>query len=498
VGKHTDVWKGLAKVAPVGLERVSITASPVFAPCEVEWDRFTVITGNHGAGKTYLLRALVASFPDRPRLGPSGPPFERHLYPYSAPDDGRADSMTGQHVVYHRANGTTTSWEVDLGRSLPERLSGYTWLPESRPPYGEYVDAVTAFDTDYYWALSSDPDNDEDRKHTEGPFSYSAKEIRALRTITGRHYDELRWYSYEADTDMIVPRPEGVVDGRVVTAARMSRGELWVHFLLYVLRAAGSGSTVVIDEPETYLSPVGHAALLDELAACTLSYGVQTIVATHSTAMIARTPPTMLRVLAPGPDGVRVIHPATTEAALQALGHRTPVGGVIFVEDKVAKRVVTTALARLDRSLADQVDVIDAKGASEALAGARVLSRSRTLRACALLDGDQRRNIEPGQQFPIAVLPGESPDDELLRCARADPVALAELLGRPADDVILSLDRVRFVPHQYWWTGAAGLLGVDDDALIGGLVLLWLRNSEVEDEMRRVFAGIRQAWTQSP
>ncbi|WP_425297296.1 hypothetical protein [Nocardia abscessus] len=51
----------------------------------------------------------------------------------------------------------------------------------------------------------------------------------------------------------------------------MSRGELWVHFLLYVFRTARPGSTLFIDEPETYLSPVGHVALFDELARSTLA-----------------------------------------------------------------------------------------------------------------------------------------------------------------------------------------------------------------------------------
>ncbi len=78
--------------------------------------------------------------------------------------------------------------------------------------------------------------------------------------------------------------------------------------------------------------------------------------------MIARTPASMLRVLTPGLDGVRVIQPATTEAALRTLGHRTPLSGVVFLEDMLARRMVTAALARLDRSLAERVDVVDAGG----------------------------------------------------------------------------------------------------------------------------------------
>ncbi|SEF32442.1 AAA domain-containing protein, putative AbiEii toxin, Type IV TA system [Amycolatopsis pretoriensis] len=490
MGERKDVWKRLEQAKPTGLERLSIAASPVFAPGDLEWDRFTVVTGNHGAGKSYLLRTLTAAFPERPKLKPTGPPYEV--------DSLRAEAMTGRYVLHHRARGATT-WEADLGKPSEERLSGSVLTQESPLPFGEYLDAGSAFETDYYWAFDSSSYFDEEtKKHlTEGPFPFSAEEARALRAITGRHYDELRWYSFQAEEGLFVPLPEGVIDGQVVTAARMSRGELWVHFLLYHLRRAPAGSTIVIDEPETYLSPIGHVALIDELARRTLAHGVQTIIATHSTAMISRVPPAMLRVLTPGPDGTRVIRPVSTGAALHTVGHRIPVSGVIFVEDEVAKRMVTAALARLDRTLAEQVDVVAAKGAGEALAGARVLNRSRTLRVCALLDGDQRGNLGTGHDFPVAVLPGESPDDELLRRVRADPRALAELLDQCVDDVVLSLDRARFVPHQFWWTGAARLLGVDEDVLIGHVVRIWLRDSEVQQELRLVFADLRERWSRA-
>ncbi|MBF6468804.1 AAA family ATPase [Nocardia beijingensis] len=486
------VWRRLSEAGPVGLERVSIAVSPVFGPGDVEWDRFTVVTGNHGAGKTYLLRALVASFPDRPHLGPSGPPFERYSKLHPNGYDEHIDGITGQHVVYHRTEGAVTTWKVDLDQPPPGTLSCFQWPYEVPPPYGEYTDAVTAFENDYYWALSR---WEEAAGHTEGPFSFTAAEVRLLRDITGRHYDEVRWYTYEAGKGFVVPIPEGVADGRIVPAERMSRGELWVHFLLYVLRTARPGSTLFIDEPETYLSPVGHVALFDELARSTLARGVQTVVATHSTAMIARTPASMLRVLTPGPDGVRVIRPATTEAALRTLGHRTPLGSVVFVEDVLARRMVIAALARLDRSLAEQVDVVDAGGRDEALAGARVLSRSQGLRVCVLLDGDQREAVIGERGFLVDFLPGQVPDEELLRRVRADPGALSDLLGQSAEDVILALDRTRFANHQFWFSAVAAYLGVDEHVLVGLLIGLWLRDGEIQDGFRRVFARVRAAWS---
>ncbi|WP_280248948.1 hypothetical protein [Nocardia abscessus] len=137
---RAKVWRRLPEAGPVGLERVSIAISPVFAPGDVEWDRFTVVTGNHGAGKTYLLRALVASFPDRPHLDPSGPPFERYSKLHPNGCDEHIDGITGQHVVYHRAEGTVTTWKVDLDQPPPGTLSSYQWPYDTPLPYGEYTE----------------------------------------------------------------------------------------------------------------------------------------------------------------------------------------------------------------------------------------------------------------------------------------------------------------------------------------------------------------------
>lgn len=490
------IWRRLAEADSVGLEGVSITTSPVFLPGEVELGQFTVVTGSHGAGKSFLLRALAASFPERTSLAPSGPPFERY---YSTPD--YTDVISGRHRIRYRSEDNRRAmWEVDLDQAPPARFSGYTWQHESPPPFAEYTDALTAFDTDYFWTLGKQRSPHEqtvieEQKHTVGPFRYTAAEARVLRNITGRHYDDLRWYSYEAEIDLFVPRPEGIVGGQIVSADQMSRGELWVHLLLYMVRTARPGTTLFIDEPETHLSPVGHTALLDELARSTLARGVQTVIATHSTAMIARTPASMLRVLTPGPDGVRVIRPATTEAVLRTLGHRTSLSGVVFVEDALARRMVTAALARLDRSLGEKVDVVDAGGRDEALAGARILARSQALRVCVLLDGDQRGSAIRDRGFPVNFLPGRVPDEELLRQARADPTALGDLLGQSVNDINLAMDHVRFTSHQFWFSGAALHLGIDENTLVGHLIGLWLQNSGVEKEFRLLFAHVREEWS---
>lgn len=56
------VWNRICDVGGL-VERMDITSSPVLAQGSVSFRRLTALTGVHGAGKSYLLSALVEGLP---------------------------------------------------------------------------------------------------------------------------------------------------------------------------------------------------------------------------------------------------------------------------------------------------------------------------------------------------------------------------------------------------------------------------------------------------
>jgi len=254
-------------------------------------------------------------------------------------------------------------------------------------------------------------------------------DIGLLPVALGRRYESFTWQDVPLGADVFTPHFEARQSGRLVTNETMSVGELWVHYCLWRLRTADADCIVVIDEPETFLSPAGHAAFLDEIARLTLASEAQTIIATHSAGMIMRTPEHLLRELIPNPAGTRVRQHARSVDILRHLGHEPELTGIVLVEDDLAKRTVAAILARLDPPLARQVDIIDSDGKDNALSAGRVLERSARLGVCVVLDGDQRRADIKDCRADVAYLPGGQPEESILAPVQADLSLLAKMLG---------------------------------------------------------------------
>jgi predicted ATPase len=484
--RRLRVWERLEQVADYGINNLTVEYSPVLAPQDVCLGQLTVLTGTHGVGKSYLLRSIAALLP-RGYGHPMGPPF----FNRSGPDVG---TLKGRYTASYLNKQTSHSWSVDL-EHLNREGEPFGELGDEAP-WTRYVEPSLMF-LEYsilFQSYASFVKNDSSRA-LDPP---RREELEYLRDILGRRYETFAWREIDTEPGINsdaywLPHIEATVDGRTITSAQMSSGELWVHYVLWSLRNAGPEQVVLIDEPESFLSPAGHRPFLDEIARLTLATKAQTIVATHSAAMIARAPASMIRVLTPGPAGARIVRPISPSSALRMLGHDPGLAGVVLVEDALARSIMQAFLARIDNQLAHRVDIIDSGGKDKALAAARVLARSSKLGVCVVLDGDQRAASigEPG--ICVNYLPGNEPDNALMASIVASPSRLAERIAVNPDDVVMALDALRFQPHQYWFSQLASSLGLSEGDLVSHLIHLWLEDDAVHAEAAQIIRSIGEA-----
>lgn len=405
VDARAKVWHQLKHAAPQGIEQVTIRSSPVLASATVDLNRLTVIAGTHGVGKSYLLRTLDAAIPWGYSY-PTGPPFNR--FDRLGETKGRVE---GKYMIsYHTKSGKRFKFLADFDRTEPLDARDLERLSEHEP-WSVYIDPSAAF-ADY--AMYFQEAANISAVGLGEPDTLRRAETDSLRRILGREYHRLTWRSMVLHDDEIAPHMEAAVEAGTVTNHTMSTSELWVHYCLWRLRLADSDATVFIDEPEAFLSPASHGAFLDEIARLTLAKGCQTIVATHSASMIARTPPEMLRCLIRTSTGTQVIQPTAVSQVMRVLGHTAPIAGVVVVEDEFARTVVTAVLSRLDPTVAHQIDLVCAGGVSGVLTVANALATSRRLRVCAVLDGDQHDRGLNTDDTPVAYLPGNTPEESVL------------------------------------------------------------------------------------
>ena len=487
--RRVRVWERLQQVPSYGISHVTVESSPVLAQQDVHFGQLTVVTGTHGVGKSYLLRSIAALLP-RGYGFPMGPPF------FSG-DGSNKGVLNGKFTATYLDGQTLHPWTLDLGRAnrdaLPE--APLSDLGE-QAPWTRYVEPSLMFSE--YSMLFQGYDSNLESFPSRPLMPPSRPELEYLRDVLGRRYETFEWREINTEPSVDdghywVPHVEATVDGRVITSAQMSSGELWVHYVLWSLRTAGPEQIILIDEPEAFLSPAGHRPFLDEIARLTLASKAQTIVATHSAAMIDRTPASMIRVLAPSTAGVQIVRPSSSISALRMLGQYPELAGIVLVEDDLARRIVQAMLSRSDNYLAQRVDIVDCGGKDKALATARVMARSTRLAVCVVLDGDQRDANVDHTGLRIAYLPGDEPDNAILTSVRTAPGRLAERASLNADDVAMALDGLRFHPHQYWFSKLAESLGLSHEILVSHLIYLWFQDDAVNADAMEIVRKIGEA-----
>jgi hypothetical protein len=154
--------------------------------------------------------------------------------------------------------------------------------------------------------------------------------------------------------------------------------------------------------PESYLSPRGHIAFLDEIARRTLAGGFQTVIATHSEGMIRRLPADLLRLTVRGPNGVQIRDKVSHDEVMVALGYEQSVKYLALVEDSLGEEILRMALAFFVSDHGRSWDIVRCGGTGEARKTLAILSTMKRLVAVLVLDGDQRSNSEEADVYFFA------------------------------------------------------------------------------------------------
>ncbi|NDL61144.1 ATP-binding protein [Phytoactinopolyspora mesophila] len=308
--------------------------------------------------------------------------------------------------------------------------------------------------------------------------------VDALSRILGHRYE---WVE-EGDIAVgmaadLFPHVRCAHDGAAIDIWQMSAAERWVHYVLWCLRSAGPTEVVLIDEPESCLATPGHAAFLDEIARITYAVGCQTVIATHSEAMIRRVAPECQRLVTRGANGGKITNVTSAERVLSALSLEPHhVQAVVYVEDDMASRILDAIIRRFASHAAAQFDVVSSGGSDEAAHAFRVTRRSRRLVSMCVLDGDLRTKNEYAD---CLFLPGGSPEEELVSALAQDPERAAEYLETDVQTLLVAVDKSRFAVHQRVFDVIRTSLGWRGPGLvIDRCIDVWLANGQVAEEAR--------------
>jgi predicted ATPase len=287
------------------------------------------------------------------------------------------------------------------------------------------------------------------------PIRLSERDTLALSFILNKQYDhvdiyEIDDYQEEDLFSVAVVSESGVsYDSRT-----MSLGEMSVFTIFWALNHAEKGSLVLLEEPETYLSPVSQGALMDYIASVCVQKQITLIFTTHSPQMFARLTSDQVRFAYRTPNGATLAPIEQFEEMRRAVGLIPPIDRILLVEDRVAREFTRNLLRKLDHASLLRSEVIDVGGAGEITRiCAGFPERISAFKFVGLYDGDSHGALAADRiTWPAVFLPGNLPLEELFRAQiEEDPVQIAKRLGRDLDTMKVVLSRIRGLDHHDWF-----------------------------------------------
>ncbi|VVN51135.1 hypothetical protein PS685_00561 [Pseudomonas fluorescens] len=269
----------------------------------------------------------------------------------------------------------------------------------------------------------------------------------------------------------------------------MGFGELSLLSIYWKLRTIERDEVLILEEPETHVSPRSQRALMDLIAKVCHEKGVTVILTTHSPAIIANLPQENLILLTKDGRRTKVSVGANKTQVNDLLGLASLKSGLVLVEDRAASQFLIALLREKKAELLSQIEVVVMDSESKITFALKSLPslRDRWLTILGMYDGDMRGRIEGvGLNWGYMFLPGVVAPEKLLKNYLSGAVNGISLLSNdlkvPEDALRLALASVGGLDSHDWFTQLPEKIGCDHSTLMNSLVRMWLsaENNDVE------------------
>ena len=333
-----------------------------------------------------------------------------------------------------------------------------------------------------------------------------------VQRIVGREYEAIDWYALEVEPSdetaaqrfrwggeqALLPYFDVQHRGVRYSSDEMGLGEFSVHLLFWILEQYREAKdlTLLLDEPDAYLPPIGASALLVRLLKICLDRGWKMVVSTHSSEMIADALDEQAFILLrTDEDGATVAtHCVDDPAVADTLLARPPIRHVFFVEDESAWMLARVLIESMDRRLARSSAIVWGNGSSYMSELQEHFPRPPLLEIsyAYLFDGDKRAEIGKSKQnrWPAFFLPTDDDPDLLYQTLRADVGTLAGRLNLPGGELARFLDSKEGADPHDWVNDLGAEYGRPQ--VLRVLAELWVERNEAAAtaftvELRKAF-----------
>jgi ABC-type cobalamin/Fe3+-siderophores transport system ATPase subunit len=448
---------------PIRLERFEFENIPSVGTGELPFPSpIVVVAGPNGVGKTTLLRALWAT----------ADPTLAHDDPSTA-------------LKLSSGRGTLTYLEGSTAKtSVASFAQGVVKAESETGDDGIAADVVhldSSDETKRQQVSFCAFQEVDDLINGIGSRTLDAKALEEINYISRRDYREVKVYEIENNGSSPLPFFEVSYGNERYDSRTMGAGEVALFFLWWSIDRASSKTILLIEEPETHLSPASQEALSHYLLKVAVEKRLNVILTSHSHKIINSFSENQLVFLFRDASIVKTRVGLPPPALLRTIGIDLHVDTVVLVEDQLAEVFLRLMLERVRPTLSRRVEISIRNGHGDITSLLnKINGQFSKVRVVGCYDGDMRGSIPPKIQKYSTFLPGDRALEVSLReIVTNDPGSLATATG--SNDVAAILFGLQGAEDHDWYSNLCNQLGLSASQLFPMLFGIWMQrqgNSE--------------------
>gem|GEM_PF-2540188 len=456
--RFDDIWRSINRTTKsTRLDKISFDGLSCITDTAITFAAgINAIIGANGTGKSTIAAAIASVLPED----------DRQLHGHLLRLEG--SNAQGDFIIANKAFASTSKSGVRVATEEFEMESGWfdsVYLSNILVPihtderFGQLLAAVE-------------------------PQIFGPPDLQTLSYLVGRDYSDGRFYEID-EYESIGIFPYFVVgSGKVEYDTRgMGQGEFALFTLYWLLKRLPAKSILILEEPETHLSPRSQTAMMNILARFCQEKELCVIITTHSPTVVRRLTNAQIHLIT-HQNGVSKISANPSRNAIERLlGEGTRAVGGLVVEDAGAQALLSKMINRYAPELAWMYEILPRGGEGNVKVFISGLPKGHSwLNVVAILDGDQKTTFSKADiQIPVIFLPGDCDPDLLCQKALLDSdskTLFANLVRKEEDDIHIALSGVVGLDHHEWPLALADALKVDIIGLRAALAEVWLSKSD--------------------
>lgn len=426
----------------------------------------TAICGANGVGKTTLLQALLGALDiattDNPLLSRLSDTEMEVTLTVNGQEAKRSSSFLGASPVINGYSDVNVI-QIDPGAESARLKLLFSDIQD----LGELIEPLAA-------ARATESD------------------LKILSYLVGRDYASCHTFEIE-DYNGLPTFPYFRVESGPITygSESMGLGELSLHLMFWQLNRMASKSILLVEEPETHVSPRSQSALLDVLAKFSMEKFLWIILTTHSSGIIANVPLEHIRLMSRQGGTVTVINNPTRSQINTVVGIGHQFLGVLLVEDRCAQEFLRVWLRFHDPEILRWYDLAITGSETNTEAALNFPKINSWFQVVGIFDGDARARVTQEYNWKYVFLPGNlSPENTIRNTGRASAAPIAAELGRSTDEIAFVLAELEGLDPHDWFEEFHKRLAIPYELLMSALFQIWIKVPENLQNSHSAFAEL--------